>query len=510
MTEVTLRFGEFRLDLARRTLYRGEGPVRLGGRALDILCMLAEANGRVVRKDELMARVWPGVAVEEGNLHVHVSALRKMLDDAKSDNSIIITVPNRGYRLARIADASGHLPDLLLRSADRPSIALLPFENLTGDSTQDYFVDGMVEEIITALSRLRWLFVIPRTSSLAYKGRAIDGTRAGRELGARYVLEGTVRKAAGRVRIGARLFETETGKHLWADRFEGSSEDVFNLQDQVATSMAGAVEPALQAAEVSRSTTQPTPSLTAYDLHLRALALANPATKERVFEALSLLQQALAIDCNYGPALSWAAMCHRLLIVNGWVAGSKTHRGKAIGLARKALQIGKDDPDVLATAALVLAQFGEDFEAMAGLIDRALALNPSFARGWYASALLRNLAGEHDLAIAHVQTALRLSPRERIGQSLRIIGIAYFFKGQFSEAAANLLLSIQDHPGSPPALRFLAACYAHMGQLDEAREIIAQLRTMTSAVAPSVLSWRKPEDRELLLSGLRLAMAESE
>ena len=273
----------------------------------------------------------------------------------------------------------------------------------------------MVEEIITALSRIRWLFVIACNSSFTYKGQAVDVKQIGRELGVRYVLEGSVRKAGMQVRITGQLIDALTGTHLWAGRFDGSLEDIFELQDRVAVSVAGVIEPALQAAEMRRSIERPTPDLGAYDLHLRALAVFFPQTKERIFATLRLLEQAIAIDRHYGPALSWAAICHMQLVTNGWAEAPETSRRKAIDLARQALQVGENDPAILANAAFVLAQFGEDIGAMIGLVDRALALNPGYARGWFVSGLLRVFAGEHDLAIEHLEASLRLSPRERIG-----------------------------------------------------------------------------------------------
>jgi tetratricopeptide (TPR) repeat protein len=287
------------------------------------------------------------------------------------------------------------------------------------------------------------------------------------------------------------------------------AQDIFELQDRVAVSVAGVIEPALQAAEMRRSAARPTTDLSAYDLYLRALAAFSPRTKERVDEALGLLDQAIAIDRHYGPALAWAAMCHMMLVRGGWAEEPETSRRKGIDLARRALQAGENDPRILANTANALALFGEDIGSMIGLVDRALTLNPSFARGWFVSGLLRLFAGQPDLAIEHVETSLRLSPRERIGMSVQVMGSAYFFKRQFDEAALKLLLAIQDHPGSPPSYRTLAACYAHMGRLDDARAIVARLRAITPQVVPSDLPLRNPEDRELLLSGLRLAAGET-
>ena len=420
-----------------------------------------------------------------------------------------IARPIRAYRVAmeRRADAADEPAPLPL--PDKPSIAVLPFANMSGDPEQEYFADGMVEEITTALSRIRWLFVIARNSSFTYKGQAIDVKQVGRELGVRYVLEGSVRKAGGRVRITSQLIDALTGTHLWADRFDGSLEDVFELQDNVAITVAGVIEPTLQVAEAARSAQRPATDATAYDLYLRALAAFFPVTREGVITALKCIEQAVAIDPHYAPALAWTAVCHLRLISEGWVEQPEAHRAKAIDLAHQALQAGESDPGVLANAALVLAQFGEDIEVMTGLIDRALTLNPSFARGWFRSGLIRIYAGQHDLAIGHLETSMRLSPRERIGTPLQWIGMALFFKRQFAEAASKLLLSIQDNPGSPTPYRALVACYAHMGRLGEARATNAKLRSLTSLLMPTNLPYRRPEDRELLLSGLRLAAGET-
>jgi adenylate cyclase len=222
---------------------------------------------------------------------------------------------------------------------------------------------------------------------------------------------------------------------------------------------------------------------------------------------LGLLERAILIDRRYGPALSLAAICHMHLFIHGWAEAPETTRGTAVDLAREALEVAEDDPRVLANAAFVLGNLGEDIGVMIGLVDRALALNPSFARGWFVSGLLRNFDGQHDVAIEHLETALRLSPRNR--NPLIAMSSAYFFARRFDEAAAKLLLSVQDNPGFPNPHRFLAACYAHMGRLDEARAIVAKLRAITPQVVPSYLAWRNPEDRELLLSGLRLAMDEA-
>ena len=418
-----------------------------------------------------------------------------------------IVRPVRVYRVVTEA-----CPETLRSGADpplpdKPSIAVLPFANMSGDPEQEYFADGMVEEIITALSRIRWLFVIARNSSFTYKGQAIDVKQVGRELGVRYVLEGSVRKAGGRVRIAAQLIDALTGTHLWADRFDGSLEDVFDLQDKVASSVAGVIEPALQAAETARSADRPTNDLTAYDLYLRAYAMVLSSARQ-IPEALCLMEQAIERDPRYGPALAWAAHCCNRLLLDGRSEDPAADRLKGADFARRALEVAGDDPSILANAALALAYFGEDIGAMMALVDRALALNPSFARGWYVSGLLRMWAGQPDIAIEHIEASLRLSPRARVGWSLAQIGFAHFFARRFDEALAKLVLAIQEAPSNPHPYRFLAACYAHMGRLDEAREVVERLRALTSVVIPSATPLRNAEHRELLLSGLRLAVGE--
>jgi TolB-like protein len=417
-----------------------------------------------------------------------------------------IARPVRVYRVRDSAAKAAASPALPL--PDKPSIAVLPFANMSGDPEQEYFVDGMVEEIITALSRIRWLFVIARNSSFSYKGQSPDVRQVGRELGVRYVLEGSVRKGGNRVRITGQLIDAATGAHIWADRFDGSLEDVFELQDKVASSVAGVIEPALQAAETARSAGRPTNDLTAYDLYLRAYAMVLSSTRQTP-EALRLMEQAIARDPGYGPALAWAAYCCFRLLRDGRSEEPAADRRKGADFARRALEVAGDDPGVLVNAAFALAYFGEDIGAMMALVDRALALNPSYGRGWSISGSLRVWAGQADIAIEHVEAALRLSPRARVANSFSVIGRAHFFARPFNEAVPKLLLAIQEDPSNPHPYRALAATYAHLGRLDDAREIVERLRALTPVVLPGLVPYRNPEHRELFLSGLRIAAGEA-
>ena len=332
-------------------------------------------------------------------------------------------------------------------------------------------------------------------------------TRVGRELGVRYVLEGSVRKAGNRVRIAGQLIEAETGAHLWADRFDGSLEHVFDLQDKVASSVAGVIEPALQAAETARSASRRTSDLSAYDLYLRAYAL---YSTRQVRQALALLEEAIARDPYYGPALGLAAQCCQHLATNFNASDRDAIRPKGIDFGRRAVEVAGDDPGVLADAAMALAVLGEDLDAMIALVDRALAFNPNYARGWHISGFLRLWAGQTDLAIEHGEMALRLSPRARAGDEAYLIGAALFFSRRFEEAVPRLWVAIEAMPLFPNPCRFLAACYAHMGLLDEARATIARLRAITPEVMANwPLQFRNPQHRELFLSGLRLAIGET-
>jgi adenylate cyclase len=388
---------------------------------------------------------------------------------------------------------------------DKPSIAVLPFQNMSADEEQEYFADGMVEEIITALSRIRWLFVIARNSSFVYKGKAIDIKQVGRELGVRYVLEGSVRRAGQKVRITGQLIDTLDGTHLWADRFDGSLEDIFDLQDSVAISVAGAIEPTLQAAEIRRSSNRPTRDLNAYDLYLRALPLWRSLERSDLFDALKFIEEAIGRDPRFGPALALAAICRHHMDINGWTESVEGNRRIAIDLARRAILVAGDDPDVLAYSGFSLAFFGEEIGSATALIDRALKLNSNFARGWFWSGWVRLYAGDTETAARHFAVSIRLSPRDRWAIHLTGLGIADFFEHRFDEAIANLRLSLEEIPSHATTYRFLAASYAHTGRYADAREILGRLRSLTSVVMPTLTNFRRPEHRELLLSGLRLA-----
>jgi TolB-like protein/class 3 adenylate cyclase/Tfp pilus assembly protein PilF len=458
------------------------------------------------------------------SVHDHVrDRLPFLFEDLGKQRVKNITRPVRVYRVrperplpnppSHAGEGSarvGAAEPLALTLPDKPSIAVLPFANMSGDPEQEYFADGMVEEIITALSRIRWLFVIARNSTFTYKGQAVDVKQVGRELGVRYVLEGSVRHAGQRLRITAVLIDAATGAHLWADRFDGSLDDIFDLQDKVALSIAGVIELTLQVAEIRYSVEHPTNDLTAYDLYLRARSVASSYEREHLAQALDLLEQAIAREPRYGLALAVAATYRVDLENYDWAdeREEEENRQAAIGLAREALSAAADDPGVLGRAAMVLGRLGDDIDAPLALIDRALVLNPSFAFGWYWSGWLRLFAGQPDLAIEHFETSMRLNPRGQRGFHLAGIGTAHAVNRRFEDALAVLRVSLEEVPAFTPAYRTLAACYAHMGRLDEARSILKRLVALTPVVVPTTIPFRHPEHGELFLSGLRLAMGE--
>jgi TolB-like protein/Tfp pilus assembly protein PilF len=471
MTEDAVRFGRFRFDLKRRELFRDESSVRLGGRALDILHALAAARGEVVSKSELLARAWPGQVVGENNLQVQISLLRKTLQEDTSGESYLVTVPGRGYRLVGV-DTFAQGPAL----PDKPSIAVLPFENMSVDPGQDYFADGIVEDIITALCRIRWLFVIARNSSFSYKSRAVDVKQVGRELGVRYVLEGGVRKYARRVRITAQLVDAASGMHLWADHFDGGIEDIFDLQDRVTESVVGAISRQLEQAEIERAKRKPTNRLDAYDYFLRGMANAHRITLDGTSEALELFAKAVELDNDFAAPYGAAAFCYVLRKICGWTADRSQEMAETERLARLAAQFGRDDAVALAFAGLGLGYVAGDLEGALALIDRALALNPNLATAWYASGTVRAFrGGEPDAAIEHLQRAMRLSPRDPLMFTMQgVTAFAQFFAGRSEEATSWAEKAFWQRPNFVATLRILAASYALAGRREEARKAVAR------------------------------------
>jgi TolB-like protein/class 3 adenylate cyclase len=395
---------------------------------------------------------------------------------------------------------------------DKPSIAVLPFTNMSGDPEQEYFADGVVEEIITALSRFKALFVIARNSSFTYKGRAVDVKQVGRELGVRYVLEGSVRKAANRVRITGQLVDTSSGAHLWADRFDGDLSDIFDLQDQVTESVVGAIAPAVEKAEIERAKRKPTESLDAYAHYLRGLAkLYQYTSRPANDEALRLFNRAIELDPDFASAYGRAAYCYLIAQGNSWISVTPNEIAEVTRLAQRAVELGKDDALTIATSGFALAHVVRDLGTAVGLIDRALVLNSNLAEAWYWGGWLKTWLGEPESAIERFARAMRLNPLDPLLPAMRNgTAHAHFFLGHYDEAASWAAMTLQDNPDYPQALRIHAASNAMAGRLEQAQKAVARLRQVNPTLRVSNLKdvlgpYRRAEDLSRYEEGLRQA-----
>lgn len=410
----------------------------------------------------------------------------------------------------RVARPTGQAPAEGLALPVKPSIAVLPFENLSGDPEQEYFADGMVEEIITALSRLRWLFVIARNSSFTYRGRAVDAKQIGRELGVRYLLEGSVRKAAGRVRISGQLIDTGTGAHLWADRFDGGLDEIFDLQDQVSTSVVAAIAPKLEQAEIERAKRKPTGSLDAYDHFLRGMACVHQWARQASDEALRHFHRAIALDPDYAAAYGLAARCYSARKVSGWVADLDHEIAESRRLARKVSQIGKDDPVALYTAGMALAYVVGELDDGAAMIERALALDPNAAWAWLFSGWTKVWMGEPEAALERIQRAMRMSPQDPQFFNMRTAAAwAHLLARRYEEARDWAKSALREQPDYLNALHVLAAAGALAGHAEEARAAAAAMVAVDADARIATLRRRYPfrreEDVANVVAGLRLA-----
>jgi TolB-like protein len=386
---------------------------------------------------------------------------------------------------------------------DKPSIAVLPFENMSGDPGQDYFADGMVEEIITALSRFRELFVIARNSSFTYKGRAVDVKQVGRDLGVHYVLEGSIRKAGNRVRITGQLVDASTGAHLWADRFDGALEDVFDLQDQVTARVIGEIAPRLEEAEIRRTSSKPTGSLGAYDYFLRGMVGVHQWTREGNTEALSYFRRAIELDPNFAAAYGMAARCYSQRKASGWVTDRIQEIEHTRQLARRAVELGRNDAVALCTAGVALGFVAGEIEDGSAFIDRAIALNPNLAWAWLFSGLTKIWLGQLDMAIDHLSHSMRLSPHDpHVFNMQGGIAAAHFFAGRPAEALKWAEMTLRERPNHLLASAILAATRALNGQEEDAVKAMAHLRQIAPALRLSNLGDPFPLRSQVLASRL--------
>jgi TolB-like protein len=431
-----------------------------------------------------------------------------VFDDAGEQNLKNIGRPVRVFRVRDRGAAASQRPTLAL--PDKPSIAVLPFQNLSADPEQEYFADGVVEDITMALSLFRWLFVIARNSSFTYKGRAVDVKQVGRELGVRYVLEGSVRKAGNRIRIAGQLIDTETGAHLWANRFDGALEDIFDLQDNVTSSVVAAIAPKLEREEIKRARRKPTESLVAYDYYLRGLASVRPWTKDANGEALQLFCKAIELDPGLACAYGMAAWCYMQRKARGWMIERVREGAEATRLARKAVHLGGDDPVALCMGGYALAFVAHEFDDAAAFMDRGLAVNPNLAQAWNLSAWLRVWRGEPDLALDHVAHAMRLSPLDPSMFSMYgAMAYAHFLASRYDMASSCAERSLRDNPTFPLVMCISAASNAFSGRLEPAQKAMARALERKPDLRASNLRdltpFRRAEDLATFAKGLRQA-----
>ncbi len=479
-------FGPFRLDAAAEILFRGAEPIGLGHRAVALLRLLLDRAGEPVSKDALIEAAWPGLAIEDSNLTVQIAALRRVFEEVAGGAGWIETLPRRGYRyVGPVASGTPPAAENRQRSPalalpDKPSVAVLPFTNLSGDPEQDYFADGMVEDIVAGLSRIKWLFVVARNSSLAYKGKQVDVKRVGRELGVRYLLQGSLRNDGNRVRISAQMIEAETAGNLWTERFDRPLDDIFALQDEIALNVVGAIEPSLRRAEVERVKRKRPDSLDAYDLVLQAQPDVYSGMPAQVTKALLLLERALALDANYALAHAFAAMCHHCLFLR---AGLKEENRRAsISHAEAAIVHGQDDALALTFAGFSIGMDGHDHAAAFTALEAALAISPSSALTYIVGGVMFGWAGEAERAIEWGERAMRLSPFDPWAWSaFHALTLGHFHRGRYEEAARAAHKAVQFNPAHSISHMLLTAALAKLGRLEEARAAAARVLELQPA-----------------------------
>jgi adenylate cyclase len=487
------RFAGFILEPTRGTLRRPDGSeAALRPKTVELLLHLAQRAGEVVSREMLLEAIWPGTFVSDDSITQCVTEIRRALGEAGS--ALLRTLPKRGYLLAvemECALPADDAPMPVPAATGRPSLLVLPFANLSGDPAQDYFADGMTEELTTALSRIRWFFVIARNSAFTYKGRAVDLRLIGRDLGVRYVVEGSVRKAGGRVRVECRLAEADTARQVWTRRIEGDLSDIFGLQDCVAECVAGAIEPSLRAAEMARSRAKPTDRMDAYDFYLRALPHRYARTRAGTEEALGLLRTAMDLDPGFGLAKALAAFCHTLLAVQGWEGPGD--RALGISLAREVVRSAPDEPAALHCAARALVYLDYDHAGAWSAIERAIALNPNSAEILNSAGLVCVFAGQPEQAITYFKKALRLSPFDtEMADMLLDTSIAHTMLGQHEQALDHAQRALLELPDWAVGHRqYITALHA-LGRREDAAAAAQRFRNACpSAARVLATTWRR-------------------
>jgi TolB-like protein/tetratricopeptide (TPR) repeat protein len=493
-------FDSYVIDLNRRELCRGTQAIAVEPKVFDLLEYVIRNRERVVTRDDLIGSIWGGRIVSESALSTRINAARSAIGDTGAEQRLIKTLARKGIRFvgsvreepsAATEHAAAAMPKPPIAFASRASIAVLPFDNMSGDPEQVYFADGMVEEIITGLAKTSWLFVVARNSSFVYKGKTVDVKQVGRDLGVRYVLEGSVRKSAARIRITGQLVDTATGAHLWADRFDGSLEDVFDLQDKVTATVVGAIEPAMRNAEIQQARRKPTSSLDAYDWYLRALSAFNLPYASRYTDALELCRKALATDPDYAAACALAAWGCAGIYFAAPLSEAKAVKEEGTALARKALDFAANDPIAMAMGAQALSFLSpKDRDRALEAAEHALSLAPNSAQTWIACGHIHYVRSEGDAAIKHFEQALRLSPRDPFAWAIKSgMAAGHFIEGRFAEALDWAEKAQHDNPKFFLPVRIKIAACGHLGRLAEAQDALrAHMETDPDA---SISKWER-------------------
>jgi TolB-like protein len=485
------------LDADRRELLRDGAPVAVEPQVFDLLLYLVENRARVVSKDDVLNAVWHGRIVSESTLTTRINAARKALGDSGDVQRLIRTVPRKGFRFVgevqddpaanpRESAGPGPGPGPTLALPDRPSIAVLPFQSLSGDPDQDYFADGIVEDLITALSRFKSLFVIARNSSFTYKGKAVDIKQVGRELGVRYILEGSVRKLGDRLRVTAQLIETATGSHLWAEKYDRDWSDLFAIQDEMTESVVASIEPQLMIAEERLSRSRQTTDLDAWALLARSFGRGAVWTRENLEEALKLVGRALQRDPSFARALAEAARLHGIRAYSGWSSDKAAEYAKALQFAHAAVRHDPAEPWGYFARGWVLCFLHQYQDAVLDL-SKAVELNASFAVAHARLGAALAYIGQPREGIGHTQRALRMSPRDPLLFNFLLMhALVLFVAGRYGEAADAARQSVQAAPGFPNALRVFAASAAFAGRVPEAQEALTELKQVQPEIS---LTW---------------------
>jgi TolB-like protein len=500
-----VQFNNFTVDTDRRELRGADGTIHVEPQVFDLLLYFARNANRVISKDELIEHVWKGRIVSDAALNSRINSARKAIGESGENQTLIKTIPRRGFLFS--ADIAAHAPDQSVSHArtepasepeklplpDKPSVAVLPFANLSGAPEQEYFADGMADEIITALSRCSAFFVISRNSSFTYKGKAVDVRQVGRELGVRYVLEGSVRRAGDRLRFSGQLIETGSGANIWADRFEGDMKDVFALQDRVTANVIAAIEPKLLHAEIERIKQKPASSLDAYDLLLRAQQFEFQYTETSLDDAIRCVEQALAIDPAYAPAMALAAYCYAERRNQGWVKNLDAEAAEGLRLSQHAVELEPENSTVLWMAGVACWWLVAEATRSRELFSRSLAINPNSAMALTMAGWIENFIGNTAKGYELIGRAQRLSPRDkRAWLMATAMATGCMQDRHFEEAIGWAEKALVQNPRFASLFRILAAAHALLGNREKAAKFVHELMKVDPQLTVSRLRDRVP------------------